>query len=166
MKNHHHPNRALSQKEMEARRRKAVPYFKRGASERTIAKKLGVSPPAVHYWKAAWESDKQDGLKAGKYGPSFKLTEKQEKEVRKKILRGASAYGYPGDYWTLSRLTDAVASWTNVQYEDRSIWHVLQRLGFSCQKPVRRAVERDEKAIQNWISKDWPEIKKGASEMA
>lgn len=166
MKNHHHPNRALSQKEMETRRLRATPYFKRGWSERAVAKKLGVSPPAVHYWKVAWQGDKKNGLKAGKYGPSFKLVPEKEAMVKKKILRGAGEYGFSGDFWTLGRITEAVASWTGVRYEDRSVWHVLKRLGFSCQKPVRRAVERDENAIRNWISKDWPEIKKGASEMA
>ena len=167
MKNRtHHPNRALSQKEMEARRKKAAPYFKRGASERAIAKKLGVSPPAVHYWKAVWQSDGISGLTAGRYGHPSKLNRKEEREITKKILRGASTCGFSGDYWTLSRLTGAVASWTGVRYHDRSVWHVMKRLGFSCQRPVKRAVERDEKAIRSWISSDWPEIKRGASKTA
>ena len=104
--NTHHPNRALSQKEMEARRLKAVPHFKRKLSERRIAEKLDVSGPSVHAWKVAWQK------------------------------RG-------------------------VAYEDRSVWHLLKRLGFSCQKPLKRAVERDEKAITTWIQHTWPEAKKG-----
>jgi len=166
MKTHHHPNRALSQKELEARRLKAVPYFRKGWSERNIGKKLGVSGVAVHQWKVAWSQKGVVGLLAGRYGHPSKMSLKKEKDVRKKILQGAEASGFPGDYWTLSRITQAISKWTHITYEDRSVWHLLKRLGFSCQKPVRRAMERDEKSIRTWTNEIWPEIKKGASKMA
>lgn len=166
MNTHHHPNRAMTQKELEARRLKAVPYFRRDSSERYIAKKLGVSPIAVHQWKVAWNEKGVQGLKAKRYGHPSKLSLKKEKEVKKKILEGALAHGFPGDYWTMNRVTSAVYAWTRVWYEDRSVWHLLKRLGFSCQKPIRRAVERDEKAIRTWTKEIWPQIKKRASETA
>lgn len=161
---HHHPNRALSQKELEARRLKAMPGFRKGSSERHIAKQLGVSSIAVHQWKTVWKKTGAKGLRAGRYGHPSKLSSKKEREIRKKILRGAEAYGFSGDYWTLSRITNAIKTWTGAVYEDRSVWHVLKRLGFSCQKPVRRAIERDDKSIRTWTDKIWPQIKKGASE--
>ncbi|OHA42153.1 MAG: hypothetical protein A3H73_01040 [Candidatus Taylorbacteria bacterium RIFCSPLOWO2_02_FULL_50_120] len=159
--NHHHPNRALSQGEMEARRLRAVPYFKKGWPLRRIGAKLGVSPIAVHQWKAAWRTKGRAGLAAGRYGPAPKLPAPKEKEVSRNILRGAEAHGFPGDFWTLSRLTSAVQRWTGVSYRERSVWHVLKRLGFSCQKPVKRAVERDEQSIKTWLSTTWPAVKKG-----
>ena len=159
----HHPNRALSQKEMEARRLRAVPYFKKKWSERHIAEKLGVSGPTVHAWKIAWKKRGSAGLRAGAYGRVSKLKPAQEKKIRGRVLKGASAAGFQGDFWTLKRLTLAVKRWTGKEYEDRSVWHVMRRLGFSCQKPVKRAVERDERAIRTWVTKTWPEAKKGAS---
>jgi transposase len=33
-------------------------------------------------------------------------------------------------------------------------------LGFSCQRPERRAIERDEQAIRQWKRVQWPELKK------
>ena len=159
---HHHPNRALSQKDMETRRLKAVPYFRNSSSERHIAKRLGVSSIAVHQWKIIWKKKGARGLKAGRYGHPSKLPARKEQEIRKKLLQGAEAYGFPGNYWTLSRVTSAVRTWTKVTYEDRSVWHLLRRLGFSCQKPVRKAVERDETAIRTWTNNLWPQIKKGA----
>lgn len=166
MTTHQHPNRALSQKAMEARRLRAGPYFKRHWSERNIAKRLEVSNIAVHQWKVAWQEKGIAGLRAGHYGPPSKLSSPKEKLVRQKILQGAETHGFSGDYWTLNRLTQAVKSWTGVLYQDRSVWHVLKRLGFSCQKPVKRAVERDERAIRVWQQKTWPEIKKGALKTA
>ena len=162
MKTHHHPNRALSQVEMEARRLQAVPYFKKGWSLRRIGKKFDVSQVAVYQWKTAWKKQGSNGLKAGRYGPASKLSVKKETTISKKILQGAEAHGFSGDFWTLARITSAVRTWTGVLYQDRSVWHVLKRLGFSCQKPVKRAVERDEKAIKTWLSTSWPEVKKGA----
>jgi transposase len=158
----HHPNRALSQEAMEARRLKAAPYFKKKWSERRIAVKLGVSGPSVHEWKVAWKKMGTRGLRAGHYGRVSKLSPAQETQVQKKILKGAEAAGFSGDFWTLKRLTKAVKRWTRKEYEDRSIWHLLKRLGFSCQKPVRRAVERDELAIQTWVADTWPKVKRGA----
>lgn len=166
MKTHHHPNRALSQEEMETRRLRAVPYFKRNWTERSIAKKLAVSGAAVHLWKEAWQKKGVAGLKAGRYGPSPKLSPKSEAVVKKRILEGAEINGFSGDFWTLNRVTKAVKSWTGVLYQERSVWHFLKRLGFSCQKPVKRAVERDEKEIQIWKQKTWAEVKKRAIEMA
>ena len=166
MKTHHHPNRARSQKELEARRLRAVPYFKKSWSLRHIGKKLGVSFIAVHQWKTAWQAKGIAGLKAGQYGPVSKLSPAKEKVVRSRILQGAETHGFSGDYWTLNRITDAVKSWTGVRYQNRSVWHVLKRLGFSCQKPVKRAVERDERAIRIWKQKTWPQLKKGALKTA
>lgn len=164
--NTHHPNRALSQEEMEARRLKAVPYFKWKWSERRIAKQLGVSGPSVHDWKVAWKKQGLQGLKAGRYGRVSRLTPKKESLVRRNILKGASEQGFSGDFWTLKRLTMGIKRWTGIAYEDRSVWHVLKRLGFSCQKPIKRARERDEEARSTWLSTTWPKVKKGVSRMA
>ena len=158
----HHLNRALSQEAMEARRMKAIPYFKKKWPERRIATKLGVSGPSVHDWKVAWKQEGVAGLRAGHYGRSSKLSSAKERLVQKKILAGAEAAGFSGDFWTLERLTLAVKRWTRTDYKDRSLWHVLKRLGFSCQRPARTAVERDEQAIQTWVSDTWPKVKRGA----
>jgi len=158
-----HPNRALSQAEMEARRLRAVPLFKKAWSERSIAKMLGVAGPTVHEWKVAWKKRGIEGLRAGRYGRASRLTGKSERLIRRNILKGAGAHGFSGDFWTLKRLTIATKRWSGVAYEDRSIWHVLHRLGFSCQKPVKRARERDEKAIATWLTTTWSTVKKRAS---
>ena len=166
MKTHHHPNRALSQKAMAARRLQAVPYFKKSWSLRHIGKKLGVSFIAVHQWKTAWQEKGIAGLKARRYGPVAKLSPAKEKVARSRLLQGAAAHGFSGDFWTLNRITIAMQKWTGATYRDRSVWHVLKRLGFSCQKPVKRAVERDEKNIRTWTRETWPQIKKGALKTA
>lgn len=166
MKTYHHPNRALSQRELEARRLRAVPYFKKSWSLRRIGKKLGVSFVAVYQWKTAWQGKGVAGLKAGRYGSISKLSPAKEKVTRARLLQGAEAHGFSGDFWTLNRITSAIQKWTGVIYQNRSVWHVLKRLGFSCQKPLKRAVERNEKEIRTWTRETWPQLKKRALKMA
>lgn len=161
MKTLHHPNRALSQDELEERRLGAVKYFNTN-SNYWIGKKLGVSREAVGQWKRKWEVNGTKGLKQGVYGRVSKLTKKQEKNIQEDILKGAEKFGYSGNFWTLGRITNYIKKKTGVVYKDRSVWHTLERFGFSCQVPERRARERDEKAIQTWTTTIWPAIKKRA----
>jgi hypothetical protein len=45
---------------------------------------------------------------------------------------------------------------------DHAVWVILRhRLGWTLQRPERRASERDEEAIARWVAQDWPRIKKG-----
>jgi len=44
-----------------------------------------------------------------------------------------------------------------IHYHPNHIWRVLVGLGWSCQKPERRAQERDEEAIERWKKRRWPE---------
>jgi transposase len=57
-----------------------------------------------------------------------------------------------------------VAQWIEarfgIHYHRDHVCRLLHALGFSPQKPARRAVERDETAIADWIQQQWPAIKK------
>lgn len=158
---HQHPSRALSQDELEKRRLSAVRYLNK-RSDYWIGKKLGVSREAVGQWRRKWDTEGTAGLKQGTYGRISKLNPTQEKTIQKDILKGAEKCGYSGDFWTLRRITSHIKKKTGIVYKDRSVWHTLERFGFSCQIPERRARERDEKAIQTWVAQTWPAIKKGA----
>lgn len=160
---HHHPSRALSQDELEKRRMKAADFFTRGKSQSFVYKKLGVSRAAVTQWYAKWKEGGKDALRRGKYGRVSMMSKEEEKKLQKDILKGAKGCGYDTDYWTLRRLTDHIKKETGISYKDRSVWHTMERFGFSCQIPERRARERDEKAIATWIKTEWPLIKKGVS---
>lgn len=50
-----------------------------------------------------------------------------------------------------------------VRYHVDHIPKMMASLGWSCQKPEKRAIERDEDAIAAWIKKGWPRIKKSRS---
>jgi hypothetical protein len=63
--------------------------------------------------------------------------------------------------WTLARVAEVIERFTGVRYSQTQTWAVLhERLGWSVQRPARRAVERDEEAIASWVKNDWPRIRK------
>lgn len=152
-----HPNRALSVHELEKRRFRAGRYFNNGKTAYFVEKKFGISSTTAREWRTRW---KAKTLKAQPQGNTSLLTEKQKKDVAQRILKGPKAAGYETELWTMGRITSLIRTTEKVNYKPRSVWHVLHALGFSCQKPVRRAKERNEKAILNWKQVEWPRLQK------
>ena len=77
------------------------------------------------------------------------------------LLKGPRANGFSTEMWTLARVADVIETVTGVRYIQTQTWTVLrERLGWSRQRPARRAVERDDEAIATWVKQDWPRIKK------
>lgn len=153
----HHPNRALSVHELEKRRLRAGRYFNAGKTAYFVEHRFGVSSTTAREWRSRWRAGT---LKAQPQGNTPLLTEKQKEDVAKRILKGPKAAGYETELWTLGRITSLIATTQQVCYRPRSVWHVMRALGFSCQKPMRRAKERDEKAILNWKQIEWPILQK------
>lgn len=145
---------------------KAAALFRRGVAQAAVAKRFDVSRTAVHYWHKEWKEKGAQALKRRKQGPRYKLTERELGKVETALLKGPETAGYHTQLWTLARITDTVLHVTGIAYGDRSIWHVLRRMGWSCQKPARRAKERDEEAIARWIKVEWPSIKKRGAKTA
>ncbi|PYP29995.1 MAG: hypothetical protein DMD49_11715 [Gemmatimonadetes bacterium] len=89
-----------------------------------------------------------------------RLSTGQKRQLVKLLTRGALHAGYRTDLWTLPRVTELIHQQFGVRYHPAHVWKVLTTLGWSCQKPERRAVERDEVAIARWKRDEWPRIKK------
>jgi hypothetical protein len=86
--------------------------------------------------------------------------------VEKALAKGAEAHGYVGDLWTLPRVAEVIERLTGVAYHPGYVWYLLRNhLHWSWQRPARRAVERDDAAIDQWVTQRWPQLKKapGAS---
>jgi transposase len=76
------------------------------------------------------------------------------------LLQGPRKHGYSMELWTLARVAQLIAVKFGVEYHPSAVWHILRAMGWSCQKPERRARERDESAIETWRQEQWPDIKK------
>lgn len=152
-----HPNRALSTEELEKRRKAAGRLFDRKKTAYFVAQKYGVAIPTARDWKRRW---KEGTLAAQPQGRKARLSAKQEAALAKAILEGPEKQGYATQLWTLERLTVLIRTKHKIAYRPRSVWHVMGRLGFSCQRPERRSKERDEVAITRWRKTEWPKLRK------
>ncbi|MBN2454918.1 MAG: winged helix-turn-helix domain-containing protein [Sedimentisphaerales bacterium] len=132
-----------------------------GHGIRQTARMVGASPSSVVRWRDAYKKDGQKAL-ASKPPPSrpCKLSDKQLLKLQKLLLKGPKANGYKTELWTLQRIAQLIKKQFGQSYQLSGVWYVLFRMGWSCQKPEKRARERDEQAITDWRKKDWPRIKK------
>ena len=96
----------------------------------------------------------------GSAGRKPKLTGEQTQRVTEALLAGPAVQGYKTNLWTLPRVAALIEDLTGVRYHPGHVWRLLGASGFSCQRPERRAVERDEKAIRRWQRVEWPALKK------
>ncbi|WP_406053454.1 winged helix-turn-helix domain-containing protein [Streptomyces sp. NBC_01077] len=122
-----------------------------------------LSDESVRRWKRVWEKNGADALRRRPaIGRPPKLDDAQVERVRTALEQGAQAHGFEADLWTLERVGAVVTRETGVTLSKASVWRLLTgRLGWSLQRPERRAVERNESEIARWIAHEWPRIKKG-----
>jgi len=153
-----------SPKELERRRLRAISLLKDGYQPVEVARTLGVDRRSVRRWKAAYQQRGGRALKAVPApGRPLKLSIEQRKQLEKQLLRGAQKAGFPTDLWTCPRVADLIKARFGITYHVDHVGRVLRSLGWSPQKPERRAKERDHEKIQRWIKQDWPRIKKKQS---
>ena len=159
------PRRDL--KAMEQRRMRAADLFRRGVTPAEVARQLGVTHQVVSEWRKAWQQGGRAALRsAGRVGRPAKLSTAQLAKVEKALAKGAEANGYVADLWTLPRVAEVIERMTGVAYHPGYVWYILRKqLRWSWQRPARRAVERDDAAIEQWVKQRWPQLKKepGAS---
>ena len=153
--------------ELERRRRRAVALLDQGHGVREVVAMVRASPGAVTRWRQAYEKRGEAGLSAKPHpGRPPKLSAKQRRRLVRLLTQGPGKHGYPTALWTLKRVAALIRKHFQVRYDPSGVWHVLQSMDWSSQKPERRARQRDEKAIARWRAQDWPRIKKRTTKRA
>jgi len=150
-----------SAKELERRRRLAIKWLQKGRTAPQVAEVLGCSARSVHRWRVAYEKNRRHGL-----APSppprrpARLRARQNHTLVRRLRHAAKAIGVGTDLWTCGRIAALIETLFGVRYHVDSMPRFLAALDFSCQKPQKRPIERDEPAIERWIERDWRRIKK------
>jgi transposase len=141
---------------------RAVEMFARGKRQVDVVTELGVSAQTASRWYRAWTEGGREALAgAGRAGRHRRLSDAQLAEVEAAVAKGPRANGFPTEMWTLARVAEVIEKLTGVRYSQTQTWTILrERLGWSRQRPARRAVERDDEAIATWVKREWPRIKK------
>jgi transposase len=147
--------------ELEQRRRQAIVLLMQGMRPAHVARTVGTTRTSVTRWKHAWKAAGKKGLASKPHlGMPPRLIDRQRQKLVKILKRGARKNGYATELWTLERVAEVIEKHFDVSYHPGHVWRVLRSIGWTSQKPERRARERDEKAIAVWRAGDWPRIKK------
>ena len=146
---------------LEQRRKRAIDLLKQGYQPVEVAAMVSVDRRSVRRWNASY---KNEGTKALRSRPNTgrptKLSEGEQSELRQILMDGAVTAGYAADLWTCPRVAEVIEARFGVVYHVDHLPRLLRSLGFSPQKPQRRAIERDKKRILGWRRSTWPHIKK------
>lgn len=148
--------------QLTARRKRALALLRRGKSPTEAARAVGVSTRSVHRWQRAAQTGSRRKQITAQLGRPGRLSARQLKQLERTLRKDACAQGYAEDYWTLARIARVIWKLFGVRYQPSGVWHVLRRMGWSCQKPQRVAFQRDDKVIAHWKRYIWPWIKKVA----
>lgn len=133
--------------------------FDAGMTRAEVSRQTGVSWRSVHDWYLAWKEGGKESMKSGgKPGPKPKFSDEEVSRVTAELKRGALAHGYTAELWTLPRVRRLVIDLFGRPLSISETWRLLRRIGWSTQKPARKARERDEEAISNWKNVEWPRI--------
>ncbi|MET7516997.1 winged helix-turn-helix domain-containing protein [Streptomyces sp. NPDC005480] len=140
-------------------RLQAVACFERGEKNRETAAALRVSERSVERWRRQWREEGQAGV-ASKGSPGrSRLSDTQIAKLERELERGPLAHGWADQRWTLARVKTMIGRLFHVSYTVEGTWRLLRRHGWSWQQPARRAIERDDDAVELWKREVWPRVR-------
>lgn len=143
------------------RRRRALRLLRQGKDPKYVAQKVGATERSVRRWQQQTQTPKTQPARRRPGRPAH-LGAAQIASLIETLRHGALAQGYVEDYWTLGRIVRLIWTLFAVRYKPSGVWHLLQRIGWSCQKPQRRSFGGDKAAIARWRRSTWYGIKKVA----
>jgi transposase len=146
---------------LESRRHRALRLLDQGRSLNEVARLLDCAPSSVMRWRDSRDAGGEEALRV-RFSPGRppKLSASERRRLVALLLRGAQAHGYATDLWTTTRVARVIFREFRVRYHRAHVGRLLHGLGWSVQKPERRALERNEERIEHWKRDTWPRIKK------
>jgi transposase len=142
----------------EQKRNTGYQLLQRGLSKAAVAMALDVSWVTANRWSKQLKAKQPRKRDRQRIGRPKKLNNRQLAALKTILKKGALHYDYPTELWTLKRVADIIEKEFGVKYNTTHVWRVLRSLGFSAQVPLLKAMERNEKAIREWITTSWPQI--------
>jgi transposase len=139
----------------------AARLLAKGYSQSEVARRVGAHRQSVSQWARQLQQGGRRALKkAERVGRKPRLRPEDLRRIERSLKRGPQALGYETSLWTSSRVAHLIEHECGVQYDPSQAWRILRQLGWSCQRPTGRALERDEAKILQWKRERWPALKK------
>jgi transposase len=145
----------------EGRRLRAWELHRMGWTQTRIAEALGVTQGAVSQWLKRAALEGVAALRAHPaHGPTPLLSPAQLAQLEELLEQGAEAFGFRGALWTRRRVARLIQEQFGVRYHPGHVSRLLRQIGWSPQRPIQRATQRDDVAIAAWYAERWPALKK------
>jgi transposase len=159
--------RKASTAEKEAIRIRAIMMHKQKIKQNKIAFLLGVHKNSIYQWVKIFKEQGKKGLKevkkGRKKGDGKLLSNEQEQEVQKMIVdKMPDQLKLPYALWTRKAIVDLIKRTYNIKVAIRTMGDYLNQWGFTPQKPKKKAYEQNDKAVKDWLQKEYPSIVKKA----
>jgi len=146
---------------LEDRRKKAIKLLGKRLSLHEVARRIGCHASSVLRWRNRHRALGAEGLKVRRAtGRPPRLSVGQKRQLLQMLRQGPGAFGWRTQVWTTQRIAGLIQRRFGVSYHPDHIGRILHQLGWSVQKPERRAVERNEAAIRQWKATVWEGVKK------
>ena len=142
---------------LQARRREARRLLDEGVTQAEVAGQLEISRQSVSRWA---QQPRRELAKVRRQGRKPQLGEAAKAKLRTALLAGPKAAGFATELWTVPRVRQVLVQRFGVRFSTVHVWRLLGQLGFSPQRTVGRARERDEAKIAGWKPRDWPRLEK------
>jgi transposase len=141
----------------------AANMFERGMKPKDIAAILEVDDQSVRRWRRQFQAGGRDALRGRKApGATPRLDDAQRRQLLNMLTQEPATQGFEAHLWTTKLIAQLIERTFGVRYHHDYVGTLLHDLGLSWQKPMRRARERDEQAVQQWRTREWPELFKKA----
>lgn len=146
----------------EWRRFRAWELHEDGWSQARIAVALGVTKGAVSQWFKAVREKGLGALRSRRTesGRRPGLTDADLEQLETCLQQGPEAYGFRGDVWTQPRVRAVIRQEFGITYTSRHVGRLLKKIGWTRQKPMERADQRDAVAVTAWCEETLPGLKK------
>jgi transposase len=150
-----------SQSELEAKRLLAAEMFDQDLKPKQIAVILKVDDQSVRRWRRIYRTKGREGLRSSRHpGPTPRLNHPQRTRLAELLLKTPAECGSGKYLWTTKLIAQLIQREFNVSFHHDHVGVILHEMGFSHQKPARRARERDEEKIAQWRNEYWPALLK------
>jgi transposase len=135
--------------------------FEQALPTRVIVTSLKVDDQTIRRWRRQFKARGRDGLLARKHlGRPCRLTPGQKNRLADLLTKTPAECGLDRHLWTQQLIADLIAREFGINYHHDHIGVILRDMGFTHQKPARRAQERDEARIETWRKQFWPTLLK------
>jgi transposase len=153
--------RRLDHATLEAMRERAVRSVHDGESPEVVARIIGINRSTIYGWLAQYRRGGWSALKAKPlFGRPPKLDGKKLKWIYNTVTqKNPMQLKFAFALWTREMVAKLIKVKYNISLSPVSVGRLLAQLGITCQRPLHRALERDEALVRQWLKQDYPKIR-------